>query len=400
MKKYTNILAMALALTSGNIFAAATWGTPVVVSSGVWGQTGSTIEVADIDGQNGSDILISKFFHPSSTDVGVIAFLNNGDNTFTDVGVIITGLNNMYYIEAADVDGTNGPDILVVGPTISGCLLYLNNGDGTFGTGNAIADSGSGFSGSSILAADFDGDNDLDVFAQRFNSSGPMGASWFQNTNGMGNYANGINTDVSGNDGNFASPKFADIDNDGIMDIAGANNDGAVFIRRPDNAGSFSSLSFLTTIPFAYGFDVADFDGSPGIDYASVSRGTNEIVIATNDGSGNFSQTTLLSSAFGIQDLAAADFDLDGDVDIIYADTPANTIEYFENNGFGTFTTGASIANSLSVVSRVLAVDVDSDGDKDIVAINEALFDPVGNVWFIENLSPSASSVGSWNLYD
>lgn len=87
------------------------------------------------------------------------------------------------------------------------------------------------------------------------------------------------------------------------------------------------------------------------------------------------------------RDVVTADIDGDGDIDIISAsfdgnhtagNFPDGRILWFENDGSGSFADGRDVG-SLDSARNVVAVDLDNDGDVDLVAC-----DSVGGqiVWY------------------
>ena len=75
-------------------------------------------------------------------------------------------------VALGDVDNDGLMDVALMGDTGSGKItrIYHNNGNGTFSDMNANLP---GLSGGAIRFADFDGDGDLDLFAQGSDASGP-----------------------------------------------------------------------------------------------------------------------------------------------------------------------------------------------------------------------------------
>ena len=93
-------------------------------------------------------------------------YKNNGDGSFTDVtkhaGVGAEGLFGMG-VAVGDYDNDGFPDLFVLG--YGRCILYHNNGDGTFSdvTSNAGEWGNLGKWGSSAAWFDYDNDGRLDL---------------------------------------------------------------------------------------------------------------------------------------------------------------------------------------------------------------------------------------------
>src|SRR6185503_3996964 len=158
-----------------------------------------------------------------------VLYRNNGDGTFTDVtrsaGIVDPG-HYGFGVLFSDLDGDGWPDIFVANDSVPN-LLFRNNRDGTFseiGLRSGLALNGDGKAQASMGAdaADYDGDGRLDVFVTNFSHDYN---TLYQNG------ADGLFSDVSYKTG-VASPSlpflgwgagFADVDNDGLLDIFVAN---------------------------------------------------------------------------------------------------------------------------------------------------------------------------------
>ena len=81
----------------------------------------------------------------------------------------------------------------------------------------------------------------------------------------------------------------------------------------------------------------------------------------------NFTSTTINTSADGAWSVYAIDVDSDGDVDILSASKDDNKIVWYENDGSESFT-AHTITTSADGAYSVYAIDVDSDGDVDVLS--------------------------------
>ncbi len=114
------------------------------------------VALTDMNGDISLDLVVGNY-----TAQTVTVMMNNGDLTFTNTS-ISTAPMKPEAVCTADLNGSGFPDIVVSGS--NGVRVVTNNGDGTF-TDPVVFTTGAFFEG---LAADFDGDADIDIAAVSF----------------------------------------------------------------------------------------------------------------------------------------------------------------------------------------------------------------------------------------
>jgi hypothetical protein len=353
---------------------------------------------------------------------------NNGDGTFTDVttraGVGAEGLFGMG-VAVGDYDNDGFPDLFVLG--YGRCILYHNNGNGTFTDVTKKAGvENLGRWGSSAAWFDYDNDGHLDLVIANYvdwspehnfycGDSGPGMRSYCHPDDFHGqpptlyhNRGDGTFSDVSKSSGVGLKPGNGlgivtfDYDNDGWQDIFIANDHMPNFLFHNNRNGTFREVGYEAAVAVSgdgqfeagMGTDAADTTGNGRLDLAVTHLDMQLARLYRNLGDGIFEDATLQSkigystfhvSGFGTRFL---DYDNDGLRDLFMANGHVldNIESYhasthyaepklmFRNLGRGIF---ADVSDRLGPdfqlprVSRSAAIaDFDNDGDLDILVNN------------------------------
>jgi len=355
-------------------------------------------------------------------------YRNNGDGTFTDVtqqaGVGAGGLFGMG-VAVGDYDNDGYPDLFVLG--YGRCILYHNNGDGTFtdvtdraGVGNL------GKWGSSAAWFDYNNDGKLDLVIANYVDWSPEG-NFYCGSKGPGlrsychpdvyhgqpptlyhNNGDGTFTDVSERSDLAKSPANGlgvvtfDYDNDGWQDIFIANDSMSNSLFHNNRDGTFSEVAYAAGVAVGVegrfeagmGTDAADTTGSGRFDLIVTHLDQQLARLFRNLGEGIFEDVTYAAklsyatfhvSGFGTRFM---DYDNDGLRDIFMANGHvldniqlyhsetryAEPKLMFRNLGKGIFTDVSGQLGPDFVtprVSRGAAIgDFDNDGDLDILVNN------------------------------
>jgi hypothetical protein len=228
------------------------------------------------------------------------------------------------------------------------------------------------------VAADFDRDGDMDIVSA---SSTDNTVAWYEQLSDGEFSEERRQVTFSSNGARIVTT--GDIDGDGWVDIIAASYyDHTVgwFKNVPDSNGfrTFEkdrrviSRSALN----AQGVTVVDIDGDGDLDVASASSGDNTIAWYENLGfDGTFCEvkTIVDNNAVGARTVVAADFDGDGDIDLASASKDDNTVAWYRNeDGRGTFSPKIVINSSAFGAYSIYPVDLDRDGDMDLVAAANA----------------------------
>jgi hypothetical protein len=355
-------------------------------------------------------------------------YRNNGDGTFTDVtSAAGVGAENLFGMGVAvgDYDNDGFPDLFVLG--YGRCVLYHNNGDGTFTDVTIKAGVGNlGRWGSSAAWFDYDNDGHLDLAIANYVDWSPKNNFYCgDHAPGMRSYCHpddfhgqppalyhnngdGTFTDVSKSSGlgakrgNGLGVVTFDYDNDGWQDIFIANDHMPNYLFHNNRNGTFTELGYEAGVAVSgdgqfeagMGTDAAETSGNGRFDIAVTHLDMQLARFYRNRGDGTFDDATLQSkigystyhvSGFGTRFM---DYDNDGRRDLFmanghvldniesyHADTHYAEPKFmFRNMGGGMFQNVSDRLGpdfQLPRVSRGAAIaDFDNDGDLDILVNN------------------------------
>ena len=175
--------------------------------------------------------------------------------------------------------------------------------------------------------------------------------------------------------GSFAS---GDIDNDGDQDLIMTGQSPATALYLNDGNGGFTEVTDIT-IPnrvFDGVTEFGDLDGDGDLDlYISGNNDGAGIGVFTriylNDGTGVFTQlSNPLLPQFQGTGAAIEDIDGDGDLDIIISAEDENSqivADTYLNDGNANFTPSGSTTFTPVKFAAVAFIDVENDGDKDVI---------------------------------
>lgn len=297
----------------------------------------------DFDGDGDQDIIVGNVGQPNRL------YLNNGtDDPFEGVTAIdvTAAANATARLLAADIDGDGDVD-LIEGNTSQLNRLYLNNG---------TADPFNGVTGIAIgvvsartvglAVADFDCDGDLDLAVADYD---PSYVRVYLN-NDTGNPFNGV---VPNEIGPFIHTVVLP---------------GPLFIDTPDNFVDIAAGDLT-------------LDGFP--DWV-VGVGGAENKLLENNGAGGLGApaSDIGSATSNTTRLLLVDMDFDNELDIVEAVNGVNQL--WLNRGGGVFlNSGTAIGSDSSNTRGIAVVDLDLDGALDVIAANGSGFNPQPDTFYL-----------------
>jgi hypothetical protein len=374
------------------------------------------VKVADLNADGRPDIVCAI-----ADEMNVSVFLNDGTGHFATLQHYPGG--TAVAVDIADYTGDGKPDIVVANYYEGTIALLKSAGAGTFEPQVTYA---MGTQPRDVVGGDFDGDGLRDIAA----ATG-SGSLWVRKGLGAAGFGAAKQVFISGtfkgidagdydhdgkvdlvlvnytarraipmhNDGNLDfSPRptvvvgvgasdiaVRDLDGDGWVDLAVANEDGTVSVARNLQNGGFGPRTSYPIGGFAQSIAVDDFNGDGKPDLLCSTYSDNMVTVLLGQGGGVFSDFVYGQASGGLRGAAAGDFDGDTRVDVVAAAFNGGAVHVLRNVTVqtpgplslvpaGTYVTGIGSYD-------VKTADLDQDGDPEILA---AIYD-AGRIVVLEN---------------
>ncbi len=317
------------------------------------------VQIADIDGDGLDDVLALT---PNDRLVRVLR--HTGSRSFEPYSsaAVPEGAADL---ESADLSGDGVPDIAVAISPLGLVYVMLGSRAGIFGPPARLQ---FGISPVAVTTGDLDGDGDVDLAtASRGWTESDLGTMVVRLNGGTGIFSAPFSVTIGSDPSDVVA---ADLDGDGDLDAACANRRGpTVEILRHDGPGTFASAVLLTTPARPDSVAAGDVDGDGDFDLLASMPGLQVgqgLLLARNDGGFAFAPSPPETVGVFPRDIAFADFDLDGLDDAMVTMSAPSSVAFLRA------LPGAAFANR--VTTRVLddptflvSGDLDRDGDADLV---------------------------------
>jgi len=369
--------------------SAAAWATHTVDAAS---SAPSGLLVVDTD-QDGDPDLVAAASSGGALDLYENERIHGTSDFGGEIEVAQTGVSGNVGMAAADLDGDG--DIDLVAPNSPSSqdpadhyVFWWENelGDGSSWSQHEVCGPASGtclFRGREVDVGDIDGDGDNDVVVSWFNS--PASTTWYRNEGGAAVWsAGGTIHSVSGAHG----ASIADVDRDGDNDvvISARSADDVGWVENLDGVGgSWAWHQVDGSVDQAQSPRAADMDGDGDLDLVAHSQADCYVGIWTNDdglgtvwSSPEIRPVEYVAAGCQVNHTTPRDMDADGDMDVLFTGAAlTDKLAYAENvNGDASSWDVQTIA-SIDDPGWADAVDVDQDGDLDVVAEVDA-----GLRWF------------------
>lgn len=347
--------------------------------------------VNSIYGQSWNSILISGSLQQgSAVDAGDIN--NDGCDTLdvvcTDRGsgsviwfeapnwnqhYIDGNLSGATHLKVVDLDFDNDADVVAAGYFDNDVVWYENDGATQPTWTKRYIDfnlTGAVF----VDVSDLDNDGDLDVVASGhsgdiivgYTNNGGSPITWTRFT--IDSYADGP-----------LKVLIANINNDTIPDVvAGIKWDtDLVWYEGPN----WTEHPIDGDINWPDILDVDDIDGDDYLDVVSTEYNANDVLWYKNEGGSgtNWQKDTIDSNLLGADGVSIADFNNDNKLDVVAGTFHSNGALVWYQNDLPNDWPSNGIANNLKESWYVCSIDMDNDGDNDVLNIK---YGPGDVVWY------------------
>ncbi|MCS4300705.1 T9SS type A sorting domain-containing protein [Chryseobacterium sp. BIGb0232] len=313
----------------------------------------SDMSLADIDNDGDTDIIFNKELDTSPTTYKYVWLENNGTGDFNTEHTIGNSLGHLNTV--GDFNGDGKKDFAYIGNATK-LTVSMNTGNGNFGAPTEFLDSITSYA-TSFKNADMDGDGDLDLVIALLDGS----IIWYENVNGQGSFT--VKHVVASSLFGYIKLHIADLDGDGDNDISYVNDNGnkISWFENTDGAGNFGQGKIVgagTAIgPFA--LTTIDIDGDGLKDIVTNSKTEPKLRWYKNNGNGIYDNVPKLitNNNMGIAaSLLSTDLNGDGNKELVVGSKYlANDKEYM----ISWFETGAAFQNKIKGKVRY---DIDNNG--------------------------------------
>ena len=326
------------------------------------------LEIIDIDDDNMLDVVTFE-----SRRDGMSWYRNLGNSLFDTEQIVSDQIPTISSITISDIDNDGTQDILCTDYALNE-YSWFKNQDGAGDFGNKERISSYAYFINHVDYGDIDGDGDLDLVSS---SHGDNKVAWYENTSTLGHFLNKqqlISTTTDGARDVFAVDMDGDLDLDVLVSayLDATTDEYQLIWFENDGTGIFTTEHiFETTAEAILRINYADVDNDGDMDVIS---GQEDSVLALykNNGDGTFEPQIIFSeSGFAyLLSLQVADMDGDDDIDVL-ASYNNNEIIWHENDGLGDLSTKHIIIDEMHYPSSIFAADVDGDDDNDVMFVNQ-----------------------------
>lgn len=277
------------------------------------------------------------------------------------------------FIMAADLNGDSDIDLVTRRnyPEYNLVTTWDNDGTGTFtGTNRESNDTYDIFL--DIIPVDIDWDGDMDIMLEwlDWSASQSFKLSVIDNPFSSSVYPSML-ADADHSNSGYA---VTDFNGDGYRDVLQSYYDVSfdyrVRVLTYDDYFGYLDDAWNEVTSSIHDFPcVADFNNDGKIDFATTNESNIDITVWLNDGGSSFTLSSTYSAGRTTDALYAADLNGDNYADLVTVNRSTDDVSVLLNNGNGTFGSVSVYDTDLEPNAMTLA-DLDDDGDLDIATAN------------------------------
>ena len=351
------------------------------IKAGIEGYSYGDLCWGDYDSDGDMDICISTNGAYSS-DSNTRIYQNQGDDSFTDIGLVFPGVKGYNStVEWGDYDNDGDLDILIS----SNKSIIRNDGNNVFTLVNIGIDEGS------LCWGDIDNDGDLDIV-----SNSAIYLNNIVSSNTSPEVPDGLQTKVSGNQVTMSWSKSAD----GTTPANGITYNACV----GTSPGVWNILSPMVDVSTGYRKSVSGMGNAMtntfkiikdlpiGTYYWAVQAVDNSYMTSGFSSVQSFEILPMFLNVMSIPYLSNGiwgDYDNDGDLDFLVQKSPKMSV--FSNDGSDIFTENSiDITFDYHVNEKYVWGDYDNDGDLDVITSDSIFRNDQDNIFTYSgiNFSP------------
>lgn len=326
------------------------------------GQFLSPEEVRDLDNDGIADLVTADYRY-AHIYRGVI----RDGRWYLGEGLRVSTRRGIYRI--VDADGNGIQDVIVVYPT--GIALLDRS---TTPPAETISPETQLGDFQVFTLGDVDGDGDVDLV-------GTGSVDLAVHLNDDGNFM--LASETGSTPGSWFAIRLIDLDDDGDLDAVLCGHSILTYL----NTGGIFGSPFETPASADLGLDceVGDVTGDGTLDVVSTTSGTHEVVTMIGDPLAPGRFTAVVNTAsFSAQQVALIDLDGDDALDLATHEFFLSHVYLAVSAGDGTFEARAKLIPQ-APISEIEAIDIDSDGDADLVTALSSSFIDGGKMYVAEN---------------
>lgn len=277
------------------------------------------------------------------------------------------------HLLVADVTKDRRADLLVFGEKHLGISVYPGNGNGMFREEQLLFPE---YSFRTVISADFDDDGVIDFVASNWISNQLL---YFR---GLGKlkFSEPLVIPLMGEPSHLA---IGYLNGDAATDLVVSFTDhSSLEVILADGLGGFHSAGSYNVKASATEISIADLNGDAKDDLLAFSATSRMLIVGLNDGDGIIGGGTFFSASKSPVAYALTRHSTSSERDVVLLDTSFSTLQILHSSRVGNPTPTINMYASGMNPSGVLVLDLDADGDNDVLVANEGSAD----VSFYRNL--------------